>query len=114
MVEKEILLDGLKELSLDKDSQAVLWTDGSKDEIHSFDEAICYVFDDSALDYYMEKNKLEEFFPKEVCLKFKKLDKQIKKIDTVDKYPIEIINDPEMEKIRELSAQILELLATSN
>ena len=109
MLHEKILIEGLYEMS-SKEFQEEYWLSGDDpSKMSSFDEAVCYIFDDAGLTRAVETGYLAENFSKEVCLKVTKLDKMIKLVP--DDAPTEdIIEHPKMEKVRRLSRELYFLM----
>lgn len=101
----EIVNQNLEELS-DKTMQEKLWLSDGKDErnIGSFVEACCGLLDDSGLGNAL-KNNPDTINPQAIPL----LQALKEKLDLINwrRDPQEIINDPDMESIRSLAAQLL-------
>lgn len=94
------VLDGLKELS-DSNLQQRLWIDGN-DEMSSYTEAICMIFDDSGLGLSIEKGSLDE----PLLRSFKELGEVI---DTIpeNEAPENIMSHPNMPKLQQLASKII-------
>lgn len=94
------VLDGLKELS-DSNLQQRLWVDGN-DEMSSYTEAICMIFDDSGLGLSIEKGSLDE----PLLGSFKELDEVI---DTIpeNETPEDIMGHPNMPKLQQVASKII-------
>jgi hypothetical protein len=110
MIEHTSLLDGLRELA-SLDLQIRLWLDGEDDQMSSFTEAICKVFDDSGLTRIVEANELKKYFPDEICSRINNLDRLINCVPEFAE-PHEIVEHPEMNQIRLVAAELLKLLGT--
>lgn len=100
---KDLILEGLKQLSR-KDVQEKLWLSDGSTEVSSFTEAVEILFTDSALGLALEEGSTG--YSRVVENKFKELDMKLSKIKR--KRPsIEIINDPAMDEVRALATEIL-------
>jgi hypothetical protein len=100
---RDLIRECLRELS-DKNYQERVWTASSGPEISSLTEAVCQLFNDSALDLIIDKGPV---FGDPVDAMLKKLRLLLKDVPD-NRPPLEVINDPGMITIRELSRQILE------
>lgn len=98
-----IVLDCLREFS-DASYQKRVWNASSGPEVSSFSEAVCQLFDDSGLDVELDKGST--VFSSHLDLKLKSLRSKLSSIEK-EMSPNEIINDPKMQAIRELSHEIL-------
>jgi transcription initiation factor IIE alpha subunit len=106
------ILDLLKELSK-KEYQDSNWTQYNPDTgmSISFDEAVNMLFDDCIIDDLLESN--EVIISHDVTRAFKELSTAV---DSVDEYrpQEEIINDPQMQIVREKAAKALALVLASD
>lgn len=107
MLDMNILLENLRELA-SEELQKKLWLYGNENQMSSFTEAICGVFDDARLTRALETGYLENHFSSELCQKVKKLDQMINLVPE-DLPPEQIINHPKMGVIRALSGELLDL-----
>ncbi|WP_127560824.1 hypothetical protein [Saccharospirillum alexandrii] len=107
MIDVVILLDKLSELA-SKELQENLWLHGNENQMSSFTEAICGVFDDARLTRSLETGYLERNFSNELCRKTIKLDQAIKLIPE-DLAPEDIIKHPKMKIVRLLASELLVL-----
>jgi hypothetical protein len=98
----DLIRECLRELS-DKSYQERVWTASSGPEVSSLTEAVCQLFNDSALDLALEKGQV---FGEPIDALLNKLRLLLNDISD-DRYPLDVINDPKMIKVRELSEQIL-------
>ena len=105
---RKLIRDCLHELS-DESYQRRIWTGSSGPEISSLTEATCQLFDDSALDLAFEKGLV---FGEPVDEMLKELGTRLVEISD-NRPPLDVINDPKMVAIRQLSAQIRDLLPES-
>ena len=108
MINQHRLKDGLRELA-SRDIQERLWVHGDEDEMSSFTEAICTVFDDAGITRAIDSGYLQKNFSHEVCRAMDELDRLIQLVPE-DAAPEETIENQKMESIRLLSRRILELL----
>lgn len=107
MINMTILLEGLAELA-SEDLQRRLWLHGNENQMSSFTEAICGVFDDAGLTKAMESRYLDKNFSRELCQKVERLDQLINLIPE-DCAPKDIIEHPKMAAVRALSNDLLDL-----
>ncbi len=107
MLDKNILLRNLRELA-SEELQKKFWVYGDANQMSSFSEAICGVFDDAKLTRALESGYLENHFSKNLCQKVKKLD-QIIKLIPENLLPVDILKHPQMDGIRSLSGELLGL-----
>jgi len=107
MLDMTILLENLRELA-SEELQRKLWVHGNENQMSSFTEAICGIFDDARLTRALDTGYLEDNFSVEICQKVKKLDKLISQIPE-DLPPEKIIKHPKMNAVRELSDELLVL-----
>ncbi|MCB9982816.1 MAG: hypothetical protein H6861_03945 [Rhodospirillales bacterium] len=105
----ENVIETLEELS-DIEIQKYLWAgiNNPGEEIGSFEEACCVLFDDSNLGTHLEKGTTG--LSEELNASFLELSKTIDQVEVEDASPTEIIEDPQMEKIRELASQMKTLM----
>ena len=101
------LIERLKPFA-DKDFQERVWLKGEGNEISSFIEATCQLFDDTALDYYLKNTndiivseKCDEILHKLSCL----VELIDEKLNTA-----KIINHQNMLKIRPLAKEAINLI----
>lgn len=104
MINYPPLFEGLEELA-NYDTQLALWMHG-KEQMSSFSEAICRVFDDSHLTAGMETGYLKEAFSESLCARVRKLSVLISSIPEFED-PLVIINHPKMTEIRKVSRDLL-------
>ena len=107
MLNLDSLLESLKELS-SKEDQKKLWLHGDKNNMSSFTEAICCIFDDAGLTRAMESDYLKNNFSRDLCQKVERLNCAIDLVSD-DLTPSELIECPEMNRIRVLSQELLEM-----
>ena len=109
MINKTHLFEGLRQLA-SKKLQHELWMDGKDNQMSSFTEAICYVFDDSGVARALESGCLQSDVSTVLCSKLEELRRLIHQVpENVN--PNEIIEHPKMEKIRPLAAELLDLFS---
>jgi hypothetical protein len=109
MIDKPILLKGLKELA-DVDIQKRLWlNDGSSKETGSFTEAIRSVFCESNLSEAIENGYLSDYYSEKLSGFVKKLEKIHKDLETQDFSHEELIALPEMDIFRGIAAKLIDL-----
>lgn len=109
MISQSILIDGLQELA-NKEMQMRYWVYGNDNEMSSFEEAICMVFDDAGLTRAMEKGYLKKNFSEELCRKVSELDKALDSIPQ-NVRPEEQIENPYMETVRAIAQDLLILFS---
>ena len=109
---KNILIDGLKELS-DIYYQKRIWLnlDNPDNLVTSFVEAANNVFDDALISYALSSKQI--IFDRKVTRALQDLDEAV---DAVNEFRSteEIINDPLMQVVREKAAIALELIEASD
>ena len=103
MINYTPLLVGLEELAT-IEIQHSRWVEG-KNEISSFTEAICQVFDDSHLAKAIDSGHLANEFSNEIFSNVTKLDKLIDSIPEFES-PQVIIEHPKMKNIRNLAQEL--------
>lgn len=108
MIDEQALRGGLQELA-SREVQERLWVQGNGDEMSSFTEAICSVFDDAGVSRAMDSGVLQTYFSPEFCSKMRDLDRLVGVVPE-DAAPEEVIASPEMERIRTLARRLLEIL----
>jgi len=102
-VNVSIVLDCLRELS-DASYQKRIWNVSSGSEISSFSEAVCQLFNDSGL--CVELDKGHAVFSSSLSHKLRLLRSKLSSVEEM-RSPNEIIEDPKMQAIRELSEELL-------
>jgi len=107
IIDRETLRDGLRELASET-LQEALWIRGVEGERHSYEEAVCYVFDDSSVAIALEKGALPAEFSDEIREALEQLRKTIHSIPGHEISEKEIIEHPKMEEVRALANRILE------
>jgi len=109
-IHEQSLLEGLLELS-DKTMQENLWdnADENIDEMSSYGEAVCFVFDDSGASRAFEKGQLETVYGADFTEKFAQLDSLVCLVP-MELSPKEIIEHPRMVEIREVAGELVRLL----
>ncbi len=107
MLDMIILLENLNELA-SKELQEKLWLHGNENQMSSFTEAICGVFDDARLTRALETGYLKNNFSGVLCQKVEKLDQLINLVPE-ELPPEEIITHPKMSAVRALSGELLDL-----
>jgi len=107
VLDMAILLENLRELA-SEELQEELWLYGNENQMSSFTEAICGVFDDARLTRALETGYLKNNFSSDLCQKAKKLDQTINLVSE-DLPPAEIIKHPNMSAVRVLSGDLLDL-----
>jgi Lon protease-like protein len=108
MISAETLRWSLEELA-SKEEQERLWLGRNKDEISSFEEARCGVFDDAGLTRAIDSGFLADNYSEAFCGKVDELHRSVKSIPDNSK-PEDVLNHPEMERIRCLATALLEML----
>jgi len=103
----EDVIDGLTELR-DKEAQEKLWLHGDE-EISSFTEAICGVFDDGGVSRALDKGEVDE----PLASLFRRLDSLVAKVPEHSK-PDHIIAHPAMEDVRTVAGELLKALRESS
>jgi hypothetical protein len=109
MINRDVLRWCIEELA-SRDEQERLWLGRSQNEMSSFEEAVCGVFDDSGLTRAFESGYLEKNYSDEFCGKVNELHRAIHSVPEKLR-PQEIIDHPRMEKIRILAREMLEMLS---
>ncbi|NKB47071.1 MAG: hypothetical protein GKR77_04710 [Legionellales bacterium] len=115
MMKKEItvnvplILDVLDELR-DLEIQKKLWVIGDPHEVTSLQEAIVALYDDSVLDYALEKK--DQVFTADIDSKLVTLYKLFSKLDR-DRDAADIIYTEEWRIIRELADDLYHLIGNS-
>jgi len=89
--------------------QGRLWVHGGEDEMSSFTEAVCTVFDDAGATRAMESGYLRKNYSLEFCCNMDELDRLVGLVPD-SSAPEETMEHPEMESIRLASRRLLELL----
>ena len=107
MIDHKMLLWRLEELA-SEEQQEKLWLHGNENQMSSFTEAICGVFDDARLTRALETGYLENNFSRELCQKVEKLNQLINLVPE-DLPPEKIIKHSKMNAIRALSGELLDL-----
>ena len=98
------------EVLQDKEMQIRVWT--GQTELHlDYIETMCGLFDDTGFTTVVEDGNAESYFGGPLTKIILRIDEISKTIDDHDD-PIEIANSPEMEQIRLLSKEALEILAS--
>jgi hypothetical protein len=102
------IVDRLRELS-DLDYQRRVWAHGSTDEMSSYDEAICGLFDDTGLARSLDGPLAQCVFRVDIDFQLRKLAKLTSEFSDVESMmsPIEAIDHPQMQEIRAKAAMIL-------
>lgn len=100
---------GLRELA-DVEFQRRVWTGrGVPDEMSSFEEAVATLFDDSGLAIDLDGKR--PVFGQDVDLELGALRDLLQHIDPI-RDPGEIIDDPQMNSVRQRAAAVLDLIPT--
>ena len=107
MINHDILRWRLEELS-SREEQERLWLGNNEGEMSSFTEAICGVFDDAGLTRAIESDFLQKNYSATFCRKVNELDRTINSIPE-NSSPRDIIDHPQMEQIRILAGEILDM-----
>ena len=107
MVYRQGLLEALRELS-SREAQEALWLRGDPENISSFTEAICRVFDDSGLTRALESGRLQAVVSEELLQKLVQLHDSIRLIPEASS-PTTILEHPGMESVRALAGELLRL-----
>ena len=108
----------LKGLS-DREYQEGIWLNRNnpKGLADSFVEAVCMLFDDCVVGYYLKEGEI--LFDRKTTMAFHDLDSALEAVDASDKNgdyrsQEEIINDPLMEIVRQKAAKVLSLIEASD
>ncbi len=109
MVHIDLLLDGLRDLA-DKDWQERVWSGRSHVEMSSFAELVCQVFDDTGLSSASDETRVREL-GSEIAHLVRDLERALSRVDATLPVP-DLIDSPSMEKVRKISAALVNLLAT--
>ena len=112
MIDMKLLIENLTELA-DKSMQERLWVHGDENEMSSFTEAICGVFDDAGLTRALDSGHFRESYSAEAWRLAKILDAAIEKVPE-DAAPQEIIESPGMVKVRQAAGRLIRYLKESN
>lgn len=102
------LIWGLEELS-DKELQEKLWLGKSEGEMSSFVEAISSTFDDSGLGKILDSKGSQDEVSVELREKALQLGRLIRRVPQ-SAAPLDTINHPEMNAVRDLAGEMLALL----
>lgn len=108
MTDKDMIIDALKELS-DEAYQRRVWCGAGGQEMSSFCEAICGLFDDSGLGSALETSTHRHIFSSNVDESLRELRVAISKINQ-SAPPADLIRDPKMQLVRELAKLTLQNL----
>lgn len=103
---REMIVDSLSELASER-LQRERWLSAESIEMSSFVEAVEQLFTDSGLEDALTKG--DSGYSQEVELLLIELSKLIAKVGS-DRKPIDIIDDPNMLKVREKSTEILRVI----
>lgn len=103
-VNKQRVRECLEDLN-NKELQEKLWLSTGKggSDVSSFEETYCQLYDDCGLWDALEK---EPVYGDSIDKQLLFLEVQMKNVDAY-RYPSEIINSPEMQRIRKLATKIL-------
>ena len=104
-----LILDVLDELR-NLETQKRLWVIGDPHEISSLEEAIASLYDDSVLDYALEKKN--QVFTADIDFKLVRLSKLFNKLDR-NRDAADIIYTEEWRVIRELANDLYHLIENS-
>ena len=110
MINLQLVIWCLEELASRKKQERLWLSDCSSGEVSSFEETVCQLFDDSGVSRELRSGKLRLVFPKRFCDCLEKIDAHIGKVPQ-QQPPLEIINHPEMEIIRGLCKELLQIIA---
>jgi hypothetical protein len=108
MTNKDMVIDALRELA-DEAYQQRVWCGDGGQEMSSFVEAICGLFDDSGLSDALENSVREPVFSFLIDENLKKLRIAISTIEQ-SAAPADLIRDPKMQRVRGLAKSILQAL----
>lgn len=105
--------DFLKELS-DRDFQESVWANRNNPEgwISSYTEATIGLFDDALVMNALEAEAI--IYDKNVTHALQELSDSVDQLNENNRPPMEVINDPLMQEVREKAAKVLELIAKSD
>ncbi len=109
MLNGNILIESLQVFA-SKDMQEKLWMYGDKNQMSSFEEACCGVFDDSGLTRAIDSGYLQKHFSVDLCEKVQDFDRFLGFLPS-NARPEEVINHPKMGEVRKLAGELLELFA---
>ena len=108
MIDWKILRDSLSELA-SQDLQERYWLHGAEfNEISSFEEAICGVFDDSGLSRAIDTGWVAKNVAVEVRSVIAELDKAVGLVPQ-GQAPEVVISHPAMDEVREVAGRLLGL-----
>lgn len=113
MIDIKMMCWGLEELA-SLEEQNRLWIGNSTEEMSTYEEAVCHVFDDSGLG--AELDSLEK--RKRYQAEFLNLTNELRSVTRGSTLrnlpPTELIETKEMEVIRSLSKKLLDYVGTGN
>jgi hypothetical protein len=102
----DIVLDALEELA-NGDYQREVWTgEGESNEVSSFTECVCRLFDDSCLGFVLESPSSPAAYSPEIDRKLVQLSDVITRMNA-NRSPEAISADPQLIRVRLLAADIL-------
>ena len=113
MLEQNVLRWRLEELA-SREWQETVWLAKRKGVMSTFDEAVCGVFNDSRLDVARDSGYLRKRHSAIFCNKIDELSDAVDAIyaesESRDCMPEYMLDHPEMERIRRLAAELMDLL----
>ena len=106
LIDMAILRSRLEELA-SLGEQERIWCGNLSNEVSSFEEAVCGVFDDARITRAMDSGILRREFGDEVLHQFKALDALVQKAP-LNLAPGDLLSLPLLDKIRAASRSLLE------
>ncbi len=109
IINQQLAVWGLEELASREEQERLWLANGSTDEMSSFEEVICSVFDDSGVSRALDSGKLSA----QLADKFRSLSKLIDKVPQ-NVPPQQQIDHPAMKAISEIALELKEMLTKEN
>ncbi|MCH2546799.1 MAG: hypothetical protein MK052_04210 [Alphaproteobacteria bacterium] len=110
---KNHLFEALAELS-DRDFQERIWANKDNPEgwVTSFTEAAIQFWDDSLLSDALGRDAI--IYDQRVTVALQELWNAIEPLEEYGRRPMEVINDPKMEIVRQKASEVLKLIESSD
>lgn len=108
MIDMQLMIWSLKELSSQEDQERLWLSDGSSGEVSSFEEAVCQLFDDAHISQALESGSLRELFGDDFCTNVKTLDELVQSMPQ-NMAPEILLRDPSLLEIRRICKLLLEI-----
>jgi hypothetical protein len=105
-INRNLVIECLSELS-NRRIQESLWMGKIANQQSSFEESVEGLFTDSGLGDKLTKRTTG--FSTELEMKLRELEREVAQIDSKGG-PRKVLNDPAMQRVRDLAANVLELL----